>query len=106
MKVAKLKGPQLDYWVAVAEWGDWQGWKSEEEFRSNAAKFNPSSNWAHGGQILEREISSFSKDDNSETYYAWHKNGTHRALGDTILEAVMRCYVKSRYGDEVSDEGF
>ena len=57
--------------------------------------------WSLSGPLVDREIFSFSKDELSETRYAWHKDGKSRAYGPTLLIACLRCIVASRLGDEV-----
>lgn len=58
-------------------------------------------NWCLSGPIIDREIFSFSRDELSETCYAWHKDGKGRAYGQNLLTACLRCIVASRIGDEV-----
>ncbi len=65
-------------------------------------RYAPSSEWAQGGPIIEREgISLF--DPCSNDHDAWlGKCGGYRQCGTTPLIAAMRCYVASKLGDEVS----
>lgn len=76
----------------------------------NGENYTPSVSWAQGGPIIDREIYSFSSDDNSgpehgdefKVRYAWcrdpYRPGT---WGDSFLIAAMRCYVLSKFGDEI-----
>jgi hypothetical protein len=90
-----LMGDGGDYWCAVDKtFKTWSIWYS----------FSPSTCWAEGGPILERErILPVPRPDGG-----WSAILTNSDVGwgDTLLEAVMRCYVMSKFGDEVSDEGF
>jgi len=101
MKTSELQGAALDWAVAKCEGRD----KTYMDHFTSAWHLNKSlrysSNWAQGGPIIEREIYSFSSDDNSTTKYAWHKDNKTRAYGDTFLIAAMRCFVSSKLGDEV-----
>ena len=71
--------------------------------------WNPSTNWAQGGPIIEREgISTrFAPADARGVWYA--VLGKNRFLspdfegsGPTPLIAAMRCYVASKLGDDVA----
>ena len=79
--------------------------------------FNPSTNWAQGGAIVEREkISLIWMQFPDEQYWlasidkVRHEHEMfdgidipyeHEARGTTPLEAAMRAYVTSKLGDEV-----
>lgn len=97
MKTSELTGAALDWAVAIAfnpapEWGKW----------------NPSTNWAQGGPIIERERMDIKCwDFHSMPWKAsmwWDDENTAaeiQAFGPTPLIAAMRCYVASKLGDEV-----
>lgn len=107
MKVAELTGAELDYWVAKAEGKD--VWISP--YRGNcytdqdSGKYSPSTDWSQGGPIIQREGIELRKD-------LRHINiarigGFEPDLnmpGDTPLIAAMRCFVASKFGEEVPDE--
>lgn len=58
----------------------------------------PSSNWAQGGPIVEREkINLVYSDEQWEADIS----DEHFGFGGTALCAAMRCYVASKLGDEV-----
>lgn len=67
--------------------------------------WHPSTNWAQGGPIIERE--GVCVDIGSAgVWLAWSKQNyadepTHMKSGPTALIAAMRCYVASKLGDEV-----
>lgn len=102
IKVAEATAPVLDWLVAKAEGEAVTKFaESPSLFRgAGLDKYAPSTNWAQGGPIIEREEMSperrfFPK--------AWtcrnHRNAY--AEGPTALIAAMRCYVASRLGNEV-----
>jgi hypothetical protein len=115
MKTAELTGALLDYWAGRAD--DipvrMQEGKCVEclplKGREIAkwADYSPSTDWAQGGPIIERERIQFEFQD-------WHKAAPwaackFRAFGkvwrdETPLGAAMRAYVASKFGDEVPDQ--
>lgn len=61
--------------------------------------YRPSTDWAQGGPIIERELISVSSQTNG---HSWAAKGAHNySYGPTPLIAAMRCYVASKLGDEV-----
>jgi hypothetical protein len=119
MKTSELTGQALDWAVAKCE-GDvtelmydgitW-GFKLDGKIKVLAKgwaismMWNPSTDWALGGPIIEREniglvcqqIGStqgcaYRHTENGEVFYYY---------GPTPLIAAMRCYVASKLGDEV-----
>lgn len=72
-------------------------------------RFSPSTDWAQGGPIIERElIDLHSSSGGCWTAEKWEYEvtsgggtNTHIAFGPTPLIAAMRCYVASKLGDEV-----
>lgn len=69
--------------------------------------FSPSTRWAQGGPIIEREkielIPPKDEDDN-EWMAVWYKCEDVEAgiqVGTSPLIAAMRCYVASKLGDQV-----
>jgi hypothetical protein len=117
MKTSELTGAALDWAVAKCEGGAnlrfdgvacwWftlngvdrvlsSGW-------SNKQNFNPSTDWAHGGPIIEREGITVS-DGSPVTGLEWmacDRGSTHIQHGPTYLTAAMRCYVASKLGDNI-----
>ena len=64
--------------------------------------FNPSTNWAQGGPIIEREKISVwarSTDFAAEAFNEGREGFVEE--GPTPLVAAMRCYVASKLGDDV-----
>lgn len=107
--VSELAGTELDYWVARAMglqaipnqpsgyfyWGNQSGW------------FSPSTDWAQGGPIIEREkiaVLSRDYDGSCRTCWAANKNDfLSYGTGETPLIAAMRCYVSSKFGDSMEE---
>ena len=103
IKTSELSGAALDWAVAKAEGGDsvaacyyenntplWLDEAPEPEWK-------PSTNWAQGGPIIEREkIGVFWR----EYYWVAETDGPEEQ-GETPLVAAMRCYVASKLGEEV-----
>lgn len=61
--------------------------------------FSPSTNWAHGGPIIEREkmrVQPF-----MGKWISYIDTTAAHADGPTPLVAAMRCYVASKLGEEV-----
>jgi hypothetical protein len=110
MKTSELTGAALDWAVAKCE-----AQKSETSYvRTVAGKlfinsplnpigplrnFCPSTDWAQGGPIIDRELIAIDYDHdvwNAAKYsLSWYTGGP------TPLIAAMRCYVASKLGDEV-----
>lgn len=103
MKVSDLAGSQLDFWVAKAE--------GVEATVDTQLKFMPSTNWAQGGPIIDREgIQVAPMPAKGGTWCAVstgrlpnrasNSNGAWME-GPTPLIAAMRAYVRARFGPEV-----
>lgn len=98
IKTGELTERALDWAVGKIEWaagGD----------AGLCEDFCPSTDWAHGGPIIERELISFTDprgDMQHPGQWAAYKRfiGTEMR-GPTPLIAAMRCFVASRLGDEV-----
>jgi hypothetical protein len=105
MKTNELQGPALNFAVAKCV-GLMQGKIAIDGCAQGF--FSPSTDWAQGGPIIEREgvCMRFSSKDARGAWYA--VMGKNRFLspdfegsGQTPLIAAMRCYVASRLGDEI-----
>jgi hypothetical protein len=124
MKTSELTGAALDWAVAKCEggtnfWSDgiathWIKLRGEDRALSGgwAQAYLPSTDWAQGGPIIEREMiqitphcmvnplhgwaASYRSFDEDDDVYA-----LFRKRGKTPLIAAMRCYVASKLGDEV-----
>jgi hypothetical protein len=86
MKTSELTGAALDWAVAKIEANVW-------------GYFSPSTNWTHGGPIIEREgmqIQTF-----MDKWLASIPKPFVQRDGPTPLIAAMRCYVASKLGDDI-----
>ena len=108
MKTSELTGAALDWAVAKAE--NLTNWDDDRLCFINAPHgedFEPSTNWAQGGAIIEREWLDITPWPNeSREEMRWHCQQHDSAndcaqYGETPLIAAMRCYVDTRLGDEV-----
>lgn len=121
MKVSELSGALLDYWVAQGEGhsvrlvddavvfytgGDDTGFKERR-----GAQYSPSTEWADGGPIIERERITIAWQPMKGEWMAGlieTENGSmleFRWLGfnESPLVAAMRAYIASEFGAEVPD---
>jgi hypothetical protein len=89
MKTSELTGPALDRAVAMAN-------GNTGHFLIDG--YSPSTNWAQGGPIIEREGITLT---HQQTQWAAQTDDDVFAYGPTPLIAAMRCYVASKLGDEV-----
>lgn len=113
MRTAELTGALLDYWVARAE-----GWTFGPQHKTlecdvwrdadgcivgtiPASAFKPSTDWAQGGPIIERERMNVTE---SRGVWSAYDGARGLAYGPTPLVAAMRAYVASKFGGEVPDE--
>lgn len=131
VKVSELSGALLDYWVARAEGHTaivnggicYVGINavSVQQVNGYVPHYSPSTDWAAGGVIIERErIALFQTFHEGHTYFseerrwtAWTNgamyetevSGDAEGVGPTQLGAAMRAFVASKFGEEVKDEG-
>jgi hypothetical protein len=67
--------------------------------------FSPSTSWAHGGPIIEREWINVAKHESGAYWQAaserWMLDDGHPSEGPTPLIAAMRCFVASKLGDDI-----
>ena len=97
MNTSELTGDALDCLVAKIE-GNSRGY------------FSPSTNWAHGGPIIDKLIKGhlfLMEDGDGDGEYACHvaysrtPHDNSHGFGKTPLIAAMRCYVASELGNDV-----
>ena len=105
VKTQDLIGTTLDW--AVASYADKHVTRKDIHW----GNYSPSTNWAQGGPIIEREkidlftekgtpeswVASIARYQNGERLVGWR---IHK-YGPTPLIAAMRCYVASKLGDEI-----
>lgn len=101
MKTQDLIGPALDWAVAKCMWPDDIG--NTVPFHRDGSDYSPSTNWAHGGPLIEREEIAVIKDGAGWTALkTMTVNHPHlRVWAKTPLVAAMRCYVASVLGDSI-----
>jgi hypothetical protein len=118
MKTSNLTGAALDWAVAKCEGvalldphdNKWElCWTLLGD--NSGDYYAPSTNWAQGGPIIEREHIQPSYQAAGKFVGQWSCNrwvtntqGATVAIskyGETLLIAAMRCYVASKLGDEV-----
>ena len=113
VKTATLKGTALDWAVAKCEGREAKQMKANGPvhlFRTvgyEPTPYEPSTNWAQGGPIIERlkgfEFKQWlqSKPESCCEAHIHNYDGDWIQFGPTPLIAAMRCYVASKLGDEV-----
>lgn len=113
MKTSELIGPALDWAVATSESFKrvLDCHRSKAWLRKNDGKveyyYSPSTDWSHGGPIIERETLTVRTNPEWSDWLAYKSTGlgAHRneysQRGPTPLVAAMRSYVASKLGDEV-----
>jgi hypothetical protein len=101
MKTSELTGAALDWAVAKCEgltyWDDDRLCFANEP---HGEDFEPSTDWAQGGAIIEREGIDL-KRVTEALWDAHAHNVNFYESGSTPLEAAMRCYVASKLGEDV-----
>jgi hypothetical protein len=97
IKTSELTGAALDWAVAKCEGG-------VGENQLLGAWYAPSTDWAQGGEIIEREkmaVMTSVDDANEWVASIFEPNWNFNLTGPTPLIAAMRCYVASKIGNEV-----
>jgi hypothetical protein len=92
LKTSELTGAALDWAVAKCTGMTW------DVALSGHYTYKPSTDWAQGGPIIEREqidIQCFPRRSGGHIWRTWYCDGP------APLIAAMRCYVGSKLGDEV-----
>lgn len=101
MKTSELTEAALDWAVAKCE-GVINGDDLDIGFIRERG-YTPSTDWAQGGPIIERECISIYEHGYwvAEIDLSEGDAMIQTSIGDTPLIAAMRCYVASKFGDEV-----
>ena len=111
MKTSELTRIALDWAVAKCE-GIGLGPRGfvVYYYEGEPAMWQPSTDWAQGGPIIEREKIGIMRIENRQAHQQWVA-GEHDSdypdrfwevvCGPTPLIAAMRCYVASKLGDEI-----
>jgi hypothetical protein len=95
MKTSELTGAALDWAVAKCE-GVLMRWERSTHDEA-PLEYSPSTDWAQGGPIIEREGLTITHQQNQ---WAAQTDDDLFAFGPTPLIAAMRCYVASRQEQE------
>ena len=105
--VSELIDEKLDYWVANAldlQEARISGGVCRYTRTGVSILFSPSTDWSQGGPIIDRMKPT--------SFYYWKRtgkwtcawgNGPRWGEGETALIAAMRCFVASKFGEEVDD---
>ena len=104
MRTAELTGAALDWAVASIELtghDDYTNVLMVTVGDDNDWRYNPSTDWAQGGAIIEREGMQLWKGGEWCASLDQSFNPPDFQTGETPLIAAMRCYVASKLGDEV-----
>jgi len=100
MKTSELTGAALNWAVAKCWYGD--EYDMSIPLFDDGLIFAPSTNWSHGGPIIEREwIGLHCVNDSLWEAECPAPGGLAMQNGPTPLIAAMRCYVASKLGDEI-----
>lgn len=115
IKTAELTGAALDWVVCILIYGR-ENVELIENIRSegytfrvnNSRTVSPSTDWAQGGPIVDREDITWSmgmepehQDVTRWCAFSYRAGSSKAQFGPTKLIAAMRCYVASKLGDEV-----
>jgi hypothetical protein len=98
MKTYELTGAALDWAVSKCEGFTWE--QGDLDAGEYGPGFKPSTDWAQGGPIIEREMIELVP-QTPALWDAMYKTQHIPNDGPTPLIAAMRCYVSSKLGDEV-----
>lgn len=102
MKTSELTGAAIDWAVAQAWYGP--EYDITIPLFDDGLIFSPSTLWAHGGPIIERERIRVEPFSGAWLACIWNEdNGEYHLFYrcPTPLIAAMRCYVASKLGDEI-----
>lgn len=104
MKTAELTGAALNWAVALIEFPE-PDYENDDRLvyvhGDDEFHFTPSTDWAQGGSIIEREGMQLWKGGEWCAALDQSFNPTDFQTGTTPLVAAMRCYVASKLGDKV-----
>ena len=111
IKTSKLVGHALDWAVAKCEAYKEKDFCSDDKYFRDEDDiwYSPSTDWAQGGPIIEREEINILKLEETlpdamaphPACWSGHIDGIFVRYGPTPLIAAMRCYVASKLGDEI-----
>jgi len=98
MKTAELTGAALDWAVSACIGIGWE--MGDIDANEYGPGFKPSTDWAFGGPIIERERITIEWEGDPDPWCACIM-ADQEMYGPTALIAAMRCFVFSKLGNEV-----
>jgi hypothetical protein len=98
MKTSELTRAALNWAVAKCEGAP--EYLLDKPWRADELLEHYSTNWAHGGPIIEREGITIEWEGDPDSWCACIM-ADQEVYGQTALIAAMRCYVASKLGDEI-----
>lgn len=111
VKTSELSGAALDWAVAKCEEpiGGYKAWVQDDLDKGILHGMSYSSNWSFGGPIIESGCIGIDTNPcgSAESHFAWKAIidvpdcDVVEMHGDKPLVAAMRCYVASKFGDEM-----
>ena len=107
VKTSELIGSALDWAVAKCEGFKYELYEHNRKKWENGPyrpqHWQPSTNWAQGGPIIEREelILDLNGKDGWVSIQLSDEGDGFEGFGPTPLIAAMRCFVSSKLGEEV-----
>lgn len=117
MNVADLTGLELDYWVArslpdfvreiyFTDSGETVAVRGNDRGKPWDGRFEPSTSWDAAGVVLDRavRVELHERHEGEPAFCVAEFVGSHRtaeAHGATTREALLRAFVKSRFGGTV-----
>ena len=105
IKTSELTGAALDWAVAKCEVYPISVWYDEDELPmvrdDGVSEWRPSTEWAQGGPIIEREGISINSHLDGYEWFARDYWGLNEQAEEKPLIAAMRCFVTSKLGDTV-----
>lgn len=104
MRTSELTGALLNYWTAMAEGWQLDGslWRLDGTAKQMKHLWTPTSSWAQGGPIVEREQMYLEFD--ADGFWIASTPTTAHIRGSTALEAAMRAFVASKFGETVAEQ--
>lgn len=111
VNVGNIHGAALNWATATADGAgtDIIQYGGRPAVRFEHSLYLPSSKWEQGGPIIEREliyVMPSSRHEGEWQAVSNYEGGRYETIGATPLEAAMRCFVASRFGNfvEIPDE--
>jgi len=112
IETSELQGAALDWAVAKCEFVEVEYLEdgiTQCLLQKPSGRYAPSTDWAQGGPIIERECICLArldpKTEDDTNFWVAHIDGIYCRYGLTALIAAMRCYVASNLSDEMGTPG-